>query len=45
MAKQRKQHYLTPSIEELKLYTFNLLNGASIETGELYGDGEDFTLD
>lgn len=40
--KVMKRHYDAPKVQWMQLMTLNLLQAASIETGELYGDGEDY---
>lgn len=40
--KVMRRHYNAPEVQRMQLITLNLLQAASIETGELYGDGEDY---
>lgn len=38
-----KEMYESPKVECYRLYSLQLLSDASIDTGDLYGDGEEFT--
>lgn len=38
-----KVEYKQPKVEQIKLKSMNLLQNASIEVGDLYGDGEEYT--